>query len=325
MKKKLKIYFICIFKIITSSSVFGMAKVVPIYQGASTLLGQKTCQLSEAADSPQKLEKLVRDFQQSCIEKENIPAIRLETNGRQYQCQNPVQSSASLYVAHYFPFLEKVQTNGLKTFGFTGEIANEKKCPYVSFSKSVNTAVKYSFGVTDPNWAYFNEELPYYENNVPSITTIGSMMVALPSKTDMERQKSILHIDVENESLMILGRTKARRLGQKEICVIGGIPQNIATLNIPIAMPDFSGEWSYNGMDNQLRSVNQFGFTQREYKARKRMIENADDSAKSWRTIYEKTCKWHEQSMEYVVKCAIKDYFQGNYKIENFSYNSIFN
>lgn len=197
----------------------------------------------------------------------------MEQNGKYYDCFNPIQSSSSLYVAHYEPFLKKISTNGLQCFGFSGDLGKTTKSPYVSFSKAVSTAVKYAFGVIDPSWDQFSGEMPYYDDLcVPSVKNIGTVLICLPKRSELEDQQ-ILHIDVEKESKMILGRTKARRLDQKEICVIGSMPIRRESIEIATDLPDFSTNWQFDGLDAESRYVDALGFAKREYNRRKRIAE----------------------------------------------------
>lgn len=248
-------------------------KVVALYQGASLLLKQKVTPICEASDNSHdqawKISTLMRQYRKSGTSSR----FQLEQNGKYYDCFNPIQSSSSLYVAHYEPFLKKISTNGLQCFGFSGDLGKTTKSPYVSFSKAVSTAVKYAFGVIDPSWDQFSGEMPYYDDLcVPSVKNIGTVLICLPKRSELEDQQ-ILHIDVEKESKMILGRTKARRLDQKEICVIGGMPIRTESIEIATDLPDFSTNWQFDGLDAESRYVDALGFAKREYNRRKRIAE----------------------------------------------------
>ena len=137
----------------------------------------------------------------------------------------------------------------------------------------------------------------------------------------MAKSKEFMYVDVEQEvkrENLFLGRTKARRVEQKEICVIGGMPISFPYKTFDICLPDFSEEWQYDGMDNEGRKVDCHGVTQREYNSRKRKIENSDDTPKAWRENYKKFCKYNERSINYVVNACFKN------RNDSYNFQSLF-
>lgn len=333
MKFNRKLFVYSSLCILYSFTGFGKStEVVTLFQGASYLLDQKATRFSEATEkNSKKARKIVDEFQEFRLEQKGNSYFKLVEKGRSYQSFSPIQPSISLYVSHCQDFLDKTKEKKLKTFGFKGDIGEINKCPFVSFSKSTKTAVKYGFGVADPNFDTANIEFPYYDEKCsPSIGHIGEIMIAFPETSRIKRQKDILCADIVKETRdkkIYLGQTQERRLGQEEVCVMSWIPDNVKTEIISIQLPDFYEEWKYDGIDVYHRKVNEFGVTQREYKARKRMVESADDTNKSRKEICKKMCKYGEKNMDYIIGKSIKTNKKKYcYTIkEDFSYPSILN
>lgn len=315
-------YVVCFLTLVTWLAIDGMPKrefsnvnygrgnepVVAIFQGNSSLLHKEPSRFSELATkknedmSYRELQRLVPLFQPFTNLQGNYD-FQIVDNGKLYHCQSPIISSVSQYVAHYDRFLDKVKSDGLEAFGFTGPLATENQCPFVSFTTSPRTARKYSTAEAEPAFRNFNG-FPYYENGKPSEAKIGSIMVAFPSTNIINDNNEFLYVDVKNERRLCLGQTQERRLAQDEICVIGGLPSTVECKVVDINMPDFSRDWKFDGIDEEQRKVNKDGLTKREFASWSRKIENADDKTGAWRAIYEGLMnkrKHADTSVSYIV------------------------